>query len=127
MPSSARVKRPPSDDRLDLAFHALSDRTRRALLARLVEGPANVSELAAPFAMSRIAVSKHVKVLERAGLIARDVEGRVHRCSLAPGALDDVATWLAATRDFWTATLGGLAVYVESGAMDKPPRRRRAR
>jgi DNA-binding transcriptional ArsR family regulator len=127
MPSSAHAKRPSSDDRLDLAFHALADRSRRALLARLGDGPATVGELARPFAMSRVAVSKHVKALERAGLIARDVEGRVHRCSLAPGALDDVESWLAETRAFWAGTLESLANYVENQDLDQAKPRRRGR
>lgn len=100
---------PRFDDRLDLIFHALADRTRRALLARLAERPAMVTELAAPFAMSLAAVSKHLKVLERARLVRRDVEGRVHRCSLAPEPLEDIGHWLAHYRSFWGETLDALA------------------
>jgi DNA-binding transcriptional ArsR family regulator len=104
------------DDRLDLVFHALSDRTRRALLARLAEGEAIVTALAAPFDMSLPAVSKHLRVLERAGLVARTVEGRVHRCSFAAAPLAEIEEWLDRTRDFWEGRLAGLAAYVESGA-----------
>ncbi|WP_421725486.1 ArsR/SmtB family transcription factor [Bauldia sp.] len=100
------------DDRLDQVFHALADRTRRALLRRLTAGPAKITELAAPFAMSLPAVSKHVRVLERAGLVERAVSGRVHRCSFEAAALDDVEGWVAATRQFWTERLDSLAAYV---------------
>ncbi|MBI3709782.1 MAG: winged helix-turn-helix transcriptional regulator [Proteobacteria bacterium] len=113
MSSSARAKRAAAEDRLDLVFHALSDRTRRDLLARLAVGPAMVTELAAPFAMSRIAVSKHLKVLERARLVVRAIDGRVHRCSLAAAAPQDVERWLGHYRAFWHDTLGALARYVE--------------
>ena len=84
----------PPEERLDGIFGALSDRTRRAMLARLREGPATVSELAAPFAMSLPAVSRHLKVLERERLVVRDVEGRVHRCSLGTAPLREVERWL---------------------------------
>jgi DNA-binding transcriptional ArsR family regulator len=84
----------PPEERLDGIFGALSDRTRRAMLARLCEGPATVSELAAPFAMSLPAVSRHLKVLERERLVVRDVEGRVHRCSLGTAPLREVERWL---------------------------------
>ena len=85
MRSSVKSKN-QSDDRLDLVFRALGDRTRRALLARLAEKPAMVTELAEPFAMSLPAVSRHIRVLERARLVVRKVDGRVHRCSLDLGA-----------------------------------------
>lgn len=107
---------PSPDDRLDRVFHALSDRTRRALLGRLVEGPARVTELARPFAMSLPAVSKHLRVLERAGLVKRAVSGRVHQCSFGAAPLDEIEQWLAGTRAFWEDRLAGLAAYVESGA-----------
>lgn len=112
MPSSALAQR-PDDDQLDRVFHALSDRTRRALLDRLSEGPAMVSELAAPFAMSRPAVSKHLRVLEQARLIARTVDGRVHRCSFAAAPLAGAESWLAHYRPFWESTLDALARYAE--------------
>lgn len=101
------------DDRLDLIFRALGDRTRRALLARLAQGPAKVTELAEPFAMSLPAVSKHLKVLERAELVARSVDGRVHRCSLRPETLETVSDWLEFYRVFWQDNLDALARYVE--------------
>jgi DNA-binding transcriptional ArsR family regulator len=102
------------DGQLDLVFHALSNRTRRAMLARLSEGPATITELAAPFTMSLPAVSKHLRVLEEAALVVREVDGRVHHCSLGTGALRDVEHWIARYRSFWTGTLESLADYVES-------------
>ena len=101
---ASAVARPPdalmtprggaSEERLDGIFGALADRTRRAMLARLHDGPATVGELAAPFAMSLPAVSRHLKVLERERLVVRDVEGRVHRCSLGTAPLREVERWL---------------------------------
>lgn len=98
---------------LDRIFHALADRTRRRLLAQLLVGPGTVTELAAPFEMSLPAVSKHIKVLERAGLVVRTVDGRLHRCSLGAGPLRLVATWLDPYRVFWSDTLQALADFVE--------------
>src|SRR5471030_1838671 len=95
MLSSGGAKRGAANDRLDAVFHALGDRTRRALLARLATRPAMVTELARPFAMSLPAVSRHIRVLESAGLIARSVDGRVHRCSLAPAPLKSAEAWLS--------------------------------
>ena len=107
------AKKSSSDDRLDLIFHALSDRTRRALLARLSHGPAMVTALAEPFRMSLPAVSKHLRVLESAQLIGRTVNGRVHRCSLTPHALQEVQRWLEGRRALWNSRLDSLARYVE--------------
>jgi DNA-binding transcriptional ArsR family regulator len=106
-------KRSAADDRLDAVFHALGDRTRRALLARLAVRPAMVTELATPFAMSLPAVSRHIRVLEHAGLVARSVDGRVHRCSLAPAALQGAEAWLGHYRRFWEGNLDALARLVE--------------
>ena len=103
------------EDRLDLMFHALADRTRRALLSRLSQGPARVTDLAQPFAMTLAAVSKHIRVLEGAGLVARAVDGRVHRCSLNAAPLQDLAGWLQYYRAYWDDTLSAIARYVESG------------
>src|SRR5688500_3254822 len=99
-------------DRLDLVFHALSDRTRRALIARLGRSPAKITDLAAPFAMSLPAVSKHVRVLERAGLVRRTVDGRVHRCALDHRPLKEADRFLAAYRVFWEDALEALARHV---------------
>jgi DNA-binding transcriptional ArsR family regulator len=98
-------------DRLDAVFHALADPTRRAMLTRLSAEPASVGDLAAPHRMSLAAASKHVKALERAGLVRRQVRGRTHVCRLAPEALAEADRWLARYRRFWTDafdTLEGL-------------------
>jgi DNA-binding transcriptional ArsR family regulator len=102
-----------SQARLDLLFRALGDRTRRKLIARLAEQPATVSELAQPFAMSLPAISRHIRVLERAGLVARRVDGRVHHCSLNPQGLEAAEAWLEQYRRFWHGQLRALARYVE--------------
>ncbi len=83
---------------LDATFNALADPTRRAILAQLAAGEATVMELAKPFVMSQPAISKHLKVLERAGLIVRRVEGARHPCSLAKPGLDAADEWLAMLR-----------------------------
>ena len=101
------------DDALDRVFRALGDRTRRALLTRLARGPCRVTQLAEPFDMSLVAVSKHLKVLERAGLIQRAIDGRVHQCSLDPAPLGDAQQWLHRNRTFWEASLDRLAALVE--------------
>jgi DNA-binding transcriptional ArsR family regulator len=101
------------DQRLDAVFHSLSDRTRRALLVRLSKGPATVTELAVPFSMSLPAVSKHIRVLEQAKLIRREVTGRTHRCSIDGAPLRDVADWLDDRRAFWEGALDSLAEHVE--------------
>ncbi|HEV7325058.1 MAG TPA: metalloregulator ArsR/SmtB family transcription factor [Bosea sp. (in: a-proteobacteria)] len=85
-------------NRLDAAFSALADPTRRAILARLALGETTVMELAEPFAMSQPAVSRHLKVLEEAGLITRRIEGTKRPCRLAPGALEEIDKWLAMLR-----------------------------
>ena len=106
-----RARRRP--DRLDLVFKALGDRTRRALLARLARDPAMVTELAAPFGLSLPAVSRHIRVLERAGLLKRTVDGRVHHCALDVQPLKGVDHWLEGYRRFWSGNLAALARYVE--------------
>lgn len=114
------MKKKFSDDQLDLVFQAISDRTRRALLARLAKGPVMVTELARPFAMSLPGVAKHIRVLERARLVSRTVDGRIHRCSLAPEPLEEAESWLSHYRSFWTGTLDSLARYVEKKKQGKP-------
>jgi DNA-binding transcriptional ArsR family regulator len=101
-----------ADERLDLVFGALADRTRRRLLAQLTTAPASISELARPHDMSLPAVSKHVRVLERAGLIRREIDGRVHRCALDAAAMRAADDWIARYRAFWEHTLDSLADYV---------------
>jgi DNA-binding transcriptional ArsR family regulator len=84
---------------LDAAFSALADPTRRAILARLALGEATVMELAAPFEMTQPAVSRHLKVLEGAGLVVRRVDGTKRPCRLAPGAIDEIDQWLSMLRE----------------------------
>lgn len=105
--------RAPSASHLDRLFQALSNRTRRALLAQLEDGPQTVTVLAAPFRMSLPAVSRHIRVLEEAGLLTRTVDGRLHSCSLNAEPLRDADRWLAQYRPFWEGTLHSLAAYVE--------------
>lgn len=122
--NAQRREAPPGDDveeRLDRIFQALANRTRRAMLRRLAQGPAMVTELAAPFAMSLPSASKNLKVLEAAGLVERAVSGRVHRCALDPDALRDADTWLDFYRGFWGGTLESLARYVEDDDPAPPP------
>jgi DNA-binding transcriptional ArsR family regulator len=94
---------------LDRVFHALSDPTRRAMLRSLAMGERNVGALAAPFAMSLAAASKHVKVLEEAGLLRRRVEGRTHVCRLDSAPLAAADRWLRFYEGFWTDRLDVLA------------------
>ena len=101
------------EEELDRIFSALSNRTRRAILARLRRSPARIGDIAEPFEMSQPAVSKHMKVLERAGLIRLEVDGRVHRCSLAVEPLEEAERWLRKQRVFWEGTLDRLASHVE--------------
>lgn len=89
------------DDRLDETFAALANSTRRAILARLCDGDANVNELAAPFDMSLPAISRHLKVLERAGLIIRSREAQYRPCALEPTALHAVSRWAEQYRPIW--------------------------
>ena len=107
------------DDRLDAVLHALAHRTRRMLLNRLAAGPAMVGELAEPIDMTRVAVSKHLRVLENARLILRTIDGRVHRCALRPEVLQEVERWLAGYREFWTEKLNALARFAEDGNRNK--------
>ena len=113
MQSRAPRRAAAREQRLDRVFRALGDRTRRALLARLARRPALVTELARPFAISLPAVSRHIRVLERAGLVRRAVDGRMHRCSLSAAPLASADQWLGNYRAFWDARLDALARYVE--------------
>src|ERR1022692_2009366 len=101
-----------SDDHLSTTFAALADPTRRAILARLSSGEASVTELAEPFEMSMPAISKHLKVLERAGLIARGREAQWRPCRLEAGPLKDVADWVAHYRQFWAQSFDRLDDYL---------------
>lgn len=102
-----------SDAALDQVFGALSDRHRRAILRRLSEGPATVNQLAAPFDISLQAVSRHLKVLEAAGLISRSRKAQWHICALAPEPLRDVDGWIAGYRKFWSDTFDRMEDYLE--------------
>src|SRR2546421_9970471 len=98
----------PDTDRLDRVFAALADPTRRAILARLAASEASVTELARPFAMTLPAVSKHLRVLERAGLIARGRDAQWRPCRLEAGPLRDAADWMEPYRRFWDESFGRL-------------------
>ena len=100
-------------DHLSETFGALADPTRRAILARLASGEASVTELAAPFDMSMPAISKHLKVLERAGLIARGREAQWRPCRLQAGPLQDVAGWVEHYRRFWEGSFDRLDDYLK--------------
>lgn len=101
-----------SPDQLSTTFSALADPTRRAILAKLSSGEASVTELAEPFEMSLPAVSRHLKVLERAGLIARSREAQWRPCQLEAGPLKDVADWIEHYRRFWTDSFDRLEDYL---------------
>lgn len=100
-------------DRLDLTFAALSDPTRRSILARLAEGEATVNELAKPFPVSLPAISRHLKVLERAGLIERGREAQWRPSRLQPAPLDEAAAWLLARRQTWEARMDRLDAHLQ--------------
>ena len=107
---------------LDTVFHALGDATRRKMLAQLASGKRTVSQLAEPFDMSLAAASKHIKALEAAGLVKRDVRGRTHVCTLNPGPLANAHQWLAFYEIFWTSRLDALEALLkaEDAAKAKP-------
>ncbi len=98
---------------LNITFAALSDPTRRAILARLATGEATVTELAAPFAISLPAISKHLKVLERAGLILRGRAAQRRPCRLRAAPLGDAAEWLGGYRQFWEESFDRLDTYLQ--------------
>lgn len=99
---------------LDTVFHALGDATRRQMLAQLVAGERTVSQLAEPYAMSLAAASKHIKALEAAGLVKRDIRGRTHVCTLEPGPLANAHQWLAFYEIFWTDRLDALEALLKA-------------
>jgi DNA-binding transcriptional ArsR family regulator len=99
-------------ERLDATFAALADPTRRAILARLAGGEASVTELAAPFDMSLPAISKHLKVLEKAGLIARGRDAQWRPCRLRAGPLKEVSDWVAHYKRFWEESFDRLDEYL---------------
>jgi DNA-binding transcriptional ArsR family regulator len=109
-------------DRLSTTFQALADPTRRAILARLASGEASVNDLAKPFAISQPAISKHLKVLERAGLISRSREAQYRPCKLEPRALKSVDEWLEEYRRLWEARLDRLETYLAK--LQQPKKRK---
>lgn len=109
-------------DRLDAVFHALSDPTRRGMLRALAEGELSVGALAAPYAMSFAGASKHVKTLERAGLVRRRVEGRSHICALDAAALAEADLWLDHYSRFWRGRLDVLERLLAEDARKGTPR-----
>lgn len=99
---------------IDRTFTALADPTRRAILARLASGEASVGDIAAPFDMSLPAISKHLKILEQAGLLERRRDGRTLYCRMEPKPLEDVSEWIARQRAFWEGSLDSLANYLDA-------------
>lgn len=106
-------------EHLDAVFHALADSTRRSMLRRLARSELGVSELAEPFAMSLAGASKHIRVLERAGLVRRRVRGRRHLCSLEAARLAEAHRWIAYYERFWSRNLDTLEALL--GAEDEKP------
>jgi DNA-binding transcriptional ArsR family regulator len=102
-----------TDDALSLTFSALADPTRRAILARLAGGELAVKDLAAPFAMSQPAITKHLKVLERAGLIERSVQAQWRPCKLAAAPLRQASEWIGGYRQFWEESFDRLDEYLK--------------
>jgi DNA-binding transcriptional ArsR family regulator len=113
-----------ASERLDLTFAALADPTRRAILARLATGEATVTELAEPFEMSQPAISKHLKVLERAGLVSMDVDAQRRPRKLEPKRLKEAADWIERYREIFEQTYRRLDALLEE-LQATPPRRRR--
>lgn len=106
-------------DPLTRTFAALADPTRRAILVRLANGSATVSELAEPFAISLPAVSRHLKVLEQAGLIRREVEAQRRRCHLRPERLAAIQDWIETYSRFWSGRLDALETYLDASQQRK--------
>ena len=105
---------------LDHTLIALADETRRSILKRLATGEARVTEVAAPYGISLNSVSKHIRILERAGLVRRRVEGRDHFLALDPKPFDELTQWMARTREFWSARLDDLEAALRAeGAIAK--------
>jgi DNA-binding transcriptional ArsR family regulator len=118
-----------TQESLNRVFSAVADPTRRAILQGLAKNPATITEIAKPFPVSLNAVSKHVMVLERAGLVSREIQGREHLCTLQPHPLRDATAWLDHYRQFWEVRLDALERYVAQkvkGGMKKGAARGRA-
>ncbi|MDQ2664051.1 MAG: metalloregulator ArsR/SmtB family transcription factor [Candidatus Eremiobacteraeota bacterium] len=93
---------------LDQVFGALADPTRRRIVERLSRGPRTVGEIAGEFPISQPAISRHIRILEDCGLLEREIVGRVHRCTLSPGAIKSASEWLERQRSYWNKTLDRL-------------------
>jgi DNA-binding transcriptional ArsR family regulator len=104
---------------LDAVFSALSDPTRRRIVERLARGPLTVGEIASGFAISQPAISRHVRVLESSGLIEREIDGRIHRCTLSPETMRAASAWIDKQRTFWNAALDRLDRYFEKTSQGK--------
>jgi DNA-binding transcriptional ArsR family regulator len=111
-------------EQLDATFAALADPTRRAILARLALGEATVNQLAEPFAMSQPAISKHLKVLERAGLISRDRDAQRRPSRLEPKRLAEASAWIDQYRQFWEASFARLDAVLEELKPQRQPRKK---
>jgi DNA-binding transcriptional ArsR family regulator len=100
------------EDALDSIFHALSDRTRRSLLSKITTEPKRISDLASDYDVSLNAISKHIKVLEKANLIERNIEGRTHYCRMNPSELITAQEWINQYEEFWTSRLDSLESFL---------------
>lgn len=116
-----------NEAQLNDLFRALSDPTRRAMLAHLAHGPRTVGELAAPYAISLAGASKHIQALERAGLVRREVQGRVHTCRLDAAPLHHGAEWIRHYERFWSGRLDALEALLKADDAAAAPTRARAR
>jgi DNA-binding transcriptional ArsR family regulator len=125
--AAVRLLEDADEEVLDRVFFALSDPVRRAILARLDEGPLLVSELAAPFAISLQAVSRHIQVLVRAGLIQQERTGRVARCSLDAGPVFAAAVWINRYSKYWQQQFDALAAALDDIDKRRAPRARAPR
>jgi DNA-binding transcriptional ArsR family regulator len=108
-----------NDTTLDAVFSALADPTRRRILERLSQRAMTVGEIAAGFAISQPAISKHVRVLESSGLLKREIHGRVHRCTVDAEAMRAASAWIEKQQRFWNATLDRLDAYLTASSKGK--------
>ena len=110
-----------SSSELDATFGALADATRRGILEQLVGGESSVTNLAEPFNISLPAISRHLRVLERAGLLSQEKDGRVRRCRLDAGPMKEASDWISRYQRFWEQQLDSLASYLDQLQNDRPP------
>ena len=109
------------ESELDATFGALADATRRGILERLADGDSSVTKLAQPFSISLPAISKHLRVLERAGLLSQEKDGRVRRCRLDAGPMKDASDWISRYQRYWEQQLDSLASYLDQLQNDQQP------